>query len=135
MAISFTQMQSSEEYKDLIQKYSYLVDQELSRIESQLSELTPQDVAGVLPKFISAINVIGYLRGQDGMFIEARPGSITFQKDLYENEDAFEERLRKLISYVKKDSKSFLQYRNLLNEYYLEARGLRSTKASFIPEG
>ncbi len=131
MSINFKQIKDPEEYLNLVQQYSYLVDKELSAVESRLSELTPEEIAKRLPKFISLVNVIGYLRGQDSVFSETRPEGITFQKDLYANEDNFEGRLQRLIDIVNTDSDATLLHRERLNEYYLESRGLRGTDASY----
>lgn len=118
MEIEFTQPASADEYRDLVQWYSYLVDAELIKLEEATDEKT---LAERIPHIISAVNVIGYLRGQHNMFIDERP-PLDFQSALYKNEDAFEQRMESLISRVTESEFAGI-YRNKLRGYYLDFRG------------
>ena len=117
MAIEFQQPATADEYRDLVQKYSFLVDAQLKLVEENEDN---HYLIGFLPALISAVNVIGYLRGQDNMFIDARPW-LDFQTELYRNEDAFEHRLSALISRIMNSANSE-EYKNRIQEYYMNVR-------------
>lgn len=119
MPISPKPINDAEEYKDLVEKFSFLVEKEFEKCE----KMKDGDILGViqnLPKLISLVNTIGYLRGQDGAFLEARPHT-DFQPDLYKNEDVFEAKLYKLIDFIS-SPEAKARYRQRLEEYFLKAR-------------
>ncbi len=121
--------QNAQEYTDLVEKFSALVDQELSRVESDQREGMDHDIALRLPAIISAVNTIGYLRGQDGMFFDFRPQDIIgtgLQGAFYANEDAFESRLQAIINYIG-TTKENAFYCERLERYYITARTARVT--------
>lgn len=116
-------LKTAEEYKDLVSKYSWLVDSELIKIETVIKEHPDQANIEALPKLISLVNVVGYLRGQDGAFLDIRPDEVTeYQRELYDNEDAFESRLREIIKTICVDPKNIERYKAVLDRYFLKAR-------------
>jgi hypothetical protein len=116
-------LKTAEEYKDLVSKYSWLVDSELLKIETVIKEHPDQANIEALPKLISLVNVVGYLRGQDGAFLDIRPDEVTeYQRELYDNEDAFESRLREIIKTICVDPKNIERYKAVLDRYFLKAR-------------
>jgi hypothetical protein len=122
--------QNTQEYIDIAEKLSALVDQELSRVESNRHEGRFHDVILRLPAIISAVNTIGYLRGEDGMFLDFRPKDIQekgVQGALYANEEAFEHRLQALIDYLSTTKEADF-YRETLERYYITARTARITQ-------
>lgn len=117
------EIKSENEYKDFVEKSAFLVDSELKKVEKIKEEGDHHVVALSLPKLISIINFAGYLRGQDGMFLDFRPYPLVdYQQELYKMENEFEKRLFALINWVKTtESKDLAVFR--LNEYFLKHRG------------
>lgn len=73
-----------------------------------------------MPAIISLVNTVGYLRGQDGMFLDIRPRTEN-QNEFYGYEDLFEKRLNKLIDILMdSDEKDFYQER--LESYLIKSR-------------
>lgn len=124
MEIQFQQSTTPGEYRELVQRYSFLVDAEMQRLEESPDT---RYLADRLPQLISAVNVIGYLRGQDNMFVEERP-PLDFQSALYRNEDAFERRLSALVAKVM-SSPSAEEYQAKLKRYYFDFR----TQSNGVP--
>lgn len=129
-AIQLHLPKNAEEYVDLIEKFSALVDQELTAIEAQQREGEAHTVILRLPALISAVNTIGYLRGEGGMFLDCRPEDIQgtgLQKAFYANEDAFELRLQALIDFIGTTEEAAF-YRETLERYYITARTARTAE-------
>lgn len=117
---------SADEYKKFVEHAVFLVDGELKKLEILKENNDHHAIALALAKNVSAVNFIGYLRGQDNMFVESRL-HVDFQKDLYKMEDELEKRLWVLIDYVKtSESKDLAEWQ--LNEYYLKHRGFNFDK-------
>ena len=117
MKIVFQSLTTAEEYCELVQRYAFLVDAEM-----KLAEETVETSYGSewLPQCISAVNVIGYLRGQHNMFVEERP-QLDFQGAIYHNEDSFERRLALLIAKILQSASAEV-YKTKLQEYYVDYR-------------
>ncbi len=124
--IEHKRIETPNEYRDLVAWYTFLLNKEFEMVEQEMEFGSPMEIAECIPKLISAVNVVGYLRGQDKMFIVPRPNGIDFQAELYKTEEFYEDRLWKLIDYVNKDEKASRKYRGLLEEYYVKSRGLRN---------
>jgi hypothetical protein len=123
--MDYLNITSSEDYLRLVTQYSFLVDHELSLFEVSISEGTrPLDIADRIPKLISLVNVIGYLRGQDGAFSNMHEYRKEAKADLYQNEDDFEKRLSSIIEYITSDTEAMKWCRAKLMEYYLLHRGM-----------
>jgi hypothetical protein len=123
--MKFKDIKTADEYKDLVEKYSWLVDSELKKVEQNIREHPANLDVNIesLPKLISLVNVIGYLRGQGNAFIEVRPDGVAeFQRELYDNEDAFEGRLREIIKAICVDTIYLEKYKAVLDRYFLKAR-------------
>ena len=121
--MKFTDIKTAEEYIDLVGKYLWLVDSELQKLEANVKEHPEQINMESLPKLISMINVIGYLRGQDGAFLDSRPEGVgEYQTELYKNEDAFENRLNEIIKTICANPKNLESYKGTLERYFLKAR-------------
>lgn len=121
MEFSFKNIDTEEEYKDFVEQFCFLVDKELIKAEDMKNKGNHHNLALILPKIISAVNIVGYLRGQDNMFIDFRP-HVSFQNELYKIEGEFEKRLFTLIDYIKlSDSKDLSK--SMIKEYYLKNRG------------
>lgn len=112
-----------EGYIALARQFAWLADIELKRMENAAKNGDLHAVARRLPGLISIVNTVGYLRGQDGFFIEDRPqGMGEYQKELYATEDAAEQRLWALIELVCQGEENRQEYLAHLRTYYLQAR-------------
>jgi hypothetical protein len=112
---------TEEEYVDFVEKFVTLLDKQFTQAESRIND--ENDILGSinsLPALISLVNTVGYLRGQDGMFLNIRP-SVDSQQTLYEYEDHFEARLKSLIVAVMQ-SNLHGEYKKRLTTYFVEAR-------------
>jgi len=127
MNIEFKKIETQEEYIDLVEKLSYLVDKEITEYEMLLQK-NVFEVVNAMPKIISLVNVIGYLRGQGGAFLNFRPKVSEHQESLYKNEDAFEARLYKLVEKISESEETRNHYESTLKEYFIKNR--LSTKKS-----
>lgn len=107
-----------DEYLFLVEHYSYLVDQELGVVERASEN---QYVIDRLPHLICLVNVVGYLRGQDNVFMNSRPEGIPFQDALYTNEALFEKRLAAVIGRVR-ESGGEVALRTRLEQYLVNFR-------------
>lgn len=120
MPIAFSIPSTEEEYVRLVEQFSGLVDAECRRLEGWVDGDDLASAARALPSLISLVNSVGYLRGQDNVFVDVRPRT-TRQRDLYANEDAFEKRLQsiidKIVSSPERDA-----LRRRLEEYFVRAR-------------
>jgi len=111
------------EYLQCVQTLAGLADAEFVRAEqSDMHNLLSR-----LPGLVSIVNVIGYLRGQDGFFIDVRPeGLAESQRDLYALEDEFEKRLSALLTKVA-DSYNVAELHQRMDAYYVTARTPRAS--------
>ena len=119
---NFEKINTEEEYKIFFNQYCFLVDQEIEKAENIKSQKDHFRIANILPKLISSVNVVGYLRGE--FFVDFRP-QVSFQHELRLTENEFEKRLSLLIDYVK-NSESVNIYEQALKEYYLKFRGFNN---------
>ena len=122
--INFTPVTSAEDYKTLVEQFSFLVDVELKKFENITSADEANTAALAAPKLISLVNTVGYLRGQDNAFLEIRPKEVVgFQKDLYANERVFEDKLKNLLNKISSlGQKKIYDYR--IDEYFIETRSI-----------
>lgn len=128
-AIQFRPPQNQGEYIDMVERFSGLVDKEMKKTESEENPGRIHAIALRLPALISLVNTIGYLRGQDGVFLDIRPEDMHGsgrQGDLYKNEDEFEKRLQNLIDEVGTSEEASF-YRETLERYYITARTARAS--------
>ena len=114
-------IESGEAYTEFVRAFATLLDQQLTLLEGYMNG---KDGAHTLiqqmPALISLVNTMGYLRGQDGMFLDIRP-STENQKEFYEYEDLFEKRLSTLIDFIlNSDEKEY--YRERLESYFVKVR-------------
>lgn len=93
------QIEDEAGYKFLVESYYYLVDMELKKAESRMQNGEHESLSFLLPRVMCAVNTIGYLRGQDNVFIDFRP-PVSFQRDLYAIEDECNKRLMALLDYI-----------------------------------
>ena len=121
MDINQKHIKTAEEYINFVREFVTLLDRQISvweeraRNKEELHELACQ-----MPAIISLVNTVGYLRGQDGMFLDIRPRTEN-QKELYKYEDLFEKRLKKLIDIlISSDEKQY--YQNRLDSYFVKSR-------------
>lgn len=119
--MEFAEIKTPEAYRQLVEQFSFLADKELQKYEVWASQGNLHEMALGLPKIISIVNVIGYLRGQDGAFSDIRPKT-DFQPELYKNEDFFEKRLFALITQVNASKQEAPTYKLAVHTYYLKAR-------------
>lgn len=121
---------TNEEYISMVRVIASLIDTQLRLYETSVEEGSKSrlyDVILQMPALISLVNTVGYLRGQDGMFLDIRPKPLSeHQKELYSLEHMFEERLYKIIQ--KLDSSELKdRYIERLNEYFINHRRAQST--------
>lgn len=110
----------SQDYEKHFDDFVSLVDKQLAIYESASADLG--NLARTLPALISLVNTIGYLRGQDGMFLDFRPRTDN-QKHFYATEHEYEKRLNSLISKVL-ESKHADYYKKRLHSYFCQVRTL-----------
>lgn len=125
MGLEYRKIETEEKFKELVEEFYFLVDSEIKKVEAQIQMKDNNGIIFSIPKIISLINTIGYLRGQDNAFIDARP-STNFQSELYKNEDMFEKRLKIIIEYIAKEENE--AYTSRLKEYFIKNR-------TYIQEG
>ncbi|MBP9728418.1 MAG: hypothetical protein KBD27_03500 [Candidatus Moranbacteria bacterium] len=114
-------IESAEGYTEFVRVFATLLDQQLTLVEGYMNEQEgAHNLIQQMPALISLVNTVGYLRGQDGMFLDIRP-STENQKEFYGYEDMFEKRLSTLIDYIlNSDEKEY--YRERLESYFVKAR-------------
>lgn len=112
---------TAEEYKSFVKEFVTLLDKQFAVLEERAeNKENLHDLARQMPAIISLVNTVGYLRGQDGMFLEIRP-LVDNQKDLYDYENLFEKRLEKLID-ILMDSDNKDYYIERLESYFVKSR-------------
>lgn len=122
MSINPQPISEPQEYLTLVEQFSWLVDAEMTKYEGILEAGDLNVVIENMPKLVSLVNTIGYLRGQDNAF-EDRP-HLESNKVLYEMEDAFEKRLNAMIDVIRSSDEKYLTwYRNKMDQYYMRTRG------------
>lgn len=114
-------IESGEAYTEFVRAFATLLDQQLTLLEGYMNgKEGAHNLIQQMPALISLVNTIGYLRGQDGMFLDIRP-STENQKEFYEYEDLFEKRLSTLIDFIlNSDEKEY--YRERLESYFVKVR-------------
>ena len=121
MIIKRKKISTSEEYISFVRRFVTLLDTELKFYEDK--EKNKKDLSGLarqMPAIISLVNTVGYLRGQDGIFLGTRP-STENQNELRKYEDFFENRLNKLIDIlISSDLKK--SYQERLESYFVKSR-------------
>ncbi len=121
--MEFKQPATAEEYLRMVENFSWLVDKELKAAEDEISANPGPLQAQMLPKLVSLVNVTGYMRGQDGVFLNSRPFDVSsFQSELYKNEDSFEGRLYKLIEKICETTEGAAAFKVRTEEYYIRNR-------------
>ena len=115
------QLKSAQEYTNFVREFVTLLDQQLCYWEIMAKNKERHyEVAHQMPALISLVNTVGYLRGQDGMFLDIRPKTDN-QKEFYGYEDAFEKRLENLIDIIM-DSDQKQHYLERLDSYLVKSR-------------
>lgn len=114
-------IESSEAYTEFVRAFATLLDQQLTLLEGYTKNKEgAHDLIQQMPAIISLVNTVGYLRGQDGMFLDIRPRTEN-QKEFYEYEDLFEKRLGVLIDFLL-NSEEKAYYQERLESYFVKAR-------------
>ena len=121
MDIQKQQLPTAEEYTKFVREFATLLDKQLSVWEDRAkNKENLHELARQMPAIISLVNTVGYLRGQDGMFLNIRPRTEN-QNEFYGYEDLFEKRLDKLIDMLMdSDEKDF--YKERLESYLIKLR-------------
>jgi predicted ATP-binding protein involved in virulence len=120
-----SQIEDEAQYLLMVKQYSYLVNHTFLLIEEDIKAgVNPQELVNALPKLISLVNVVGFFRGQDGVFSELQNLRTNSTSLLRKNEDEFEKRLLEIIEYVNTDPVAAKYYKTKLLEYYLINRGV-----------
>ncbi|MDP3955643.1 MAG: hypothetical protein Q8Q18_00145 [bacterium] len=121
MDIQKQQLTTTEEYTKFVREFVTLLDEQVSVWEDRAKNIKNlHELACQMPAIISLVNTVGYLRGQDGMFLDIRPRTEN-QSEFYGYEDQFEKRLDKLINMLMdSDEKDFYQER--LESYLIKSR-------------
>lgn len=92
--IPFVEIKSQEEYREVVAKFSWLVDFDLQEAERRAANNDIDGLAGILPRI--ALNVLAIRNFREG-FIDAFPHRSEIQRDLYNNQDHFEARVYELV--------------------------------------
>ncbi len=121
MDIQQKQLSTAEEYINFVREFVTLLDKQLAIFEDfSKNEEKLHELAHVMPAIISLVNTVGYLRGQDGLFIEIRPYTKN-QGEFNKYEALFESRLNKLIDVLMgSDEKDY--YMERLESYLVKFR-------------
>lgn len=121
MDIQQRQLSTADEYTNFVREFVTLLDKQLSLWEDRAKNKEElRDLALQMPAIISLVNTVGYLRGQDGMFLDIRPRTDN-QNEFYAYEDLFEKRLSNLIDILLySNEKKF--YKERLESYLIESR-------------
>ena len=121
MDIQQRQLSTAEEYINFVREFVTLLDKQLAIFEDfSKNEEKLHELAHVMPAIISLVNTVGYLRGQDGLFIEIRPYTKN-QGEFNKYEALFESRLNKLIDVLMgSDEKDY--YMERLESYLVKFR-------------
>lgn len=119
---NFKKIETAEGYTEFVRTFALLLDKQLTLMEGYMKSANgAHDLVQQMPALISLVNTIGYLRGQDGMFLDIRPNTPENQKEFYELEDMFEKRLNSIIDFLlQSDEKRYYQER--LEMYFIKAR-------------
>lgn len=120
MELNKQEITTAEEYVDFVRKFATLLDKQMRRYEDDLTDQSLINLSRQMPALISAVNTMGYLRGQDGMFLDLRPMTNN-QQEFYALEDRFEVRLSALIDQVMNSSQKDF-YLERLDSYYVKVR-------------
>lgn len=121
MDIQKQQLSTADEYTKFIRQFATLLDEQLSVWEDLAkNKENLHELARQMPAIISLVNTVGYLRGQDGMFLDIRPRTEN-QSEFYGYENLFEKRLDQLIDILMdSDEKDF--YKERLESYLIKSR-------------
>lgn len=121
MDIQKQQLSTAEEYTKFVREFATLLDEQLSVWEDRAkNKENLHELARQMPAIISLVNTVGYLRGQDGMFLDIRPRTEN-QSEFYGYEDLFEKRLDQLIDIlIDSDETDF--YKERLESYLIKSR-------------
>lgn len=121
MDIQKQQLSTADEYTKFVREFVTLLDEQFSIWEDRAKNNEElHDLARQMPAIISLVNTVGYLRGQDGVFLDIRPQTEN-QTEFYKYEDQFEKRLDKLIDILMdSDEKDF--YKERLESYLVKSR-------------
>jgi hypothetical protein len=121
MKIQQKKLSTAQEYTNFVREYATLLDQQLSIWEDKVTNKENlHDLAHQMPALISLVNTVGYLRGQDGLFLDIRPHTEN-QSEFYSYEDLFEIRLRKLTDLLmNSDEKDY--YVERIESYLIKSR-------------
>lgn len=112
---------NQEEYILFVKQFITLLDEQFNVWEEESQhESGLHSLSESMPAIISLVNTVGYLRGQDGVFLNIRPRT-DMQNKLYKLEDIFEKRLQKLID-VLMQSPAKEYYLKRLQKYFIDAR-------------
>ena len=112
--VIFKKLDTQEEYMDMVAKFSWLVNFDLEKAEKMMEENNINDLAQVLPRI--AVNVLVIRNFREG-FLDAFPQRTGIQRDLYANQDHFEDRVYKLVEFLNSHQDSLPSY--LLHWKYL----------------
>jgi len=121
MDIQKQQLSTADEYTKFVREFATLLDEQLCVWEDRAkNKENLHELARQMPAIISLVNTVGYLRGQDGMFLDMRPRTEN-QNEFYGYEDLFEKRLDQLINtLMDSDEKDF--YKERLESYLIKSR-------------
>jgi hypothetical protein len=120
------EIKTGEEYTKFVREFVTLLDRELSVLEERVEKKEDiRNIARRMPAIISLVNTVGYLRGQDNVFLKIRP-STENQREFYNYENLFEDRLNKIIEFLL-DSEEKDFYIEILESYLVKVRSGQKT--------
>jgi hypothetical protein len=121
MDIQKQQLSTADEYTRFVREFATLLDEQFNVWEDRAKNKEKlHDLARQMPAIISLVNTVGYLRGQDGMFLDIRPRTEN-QSEFYGYENLFEKRLNQLID-ILMDSGEKEYYKERLESYLIKSR-------------
>jgi hypothetical protein len=115
------ELSTGKDYTTFVREFVTLLNKEFNIWEERVKNQEKlHELANKMPALISMVNTVGYLRGQDNIFVDIRPYTKN-QGEFYNYEDLFEKRLQKLINALS-SSKEENRYQERLQKYFIETR-------------
>lgn len=116
-------MHDSAEYLLFAQSFFAMVQSACANAKTEMQASGPDAVIHRMPALISLVNCVGYLRGQDGFFLDDRPKPASdIQRHLYRMEDEAEKQLNELIELILAADGVKERYKERLTNYFVRSR-------------
>lgn len=116
-------VRAAAEYLTFAQAFFALVERECAKAKADIQTQGVESVIHRMPALISLVNSVGYLRGQDGMFRDEHPRSVSdTQNLLYKMEGRAEDQLNEIIQLLLASDATKERYKERLMNYFVRSR-------------